>query len=272
MNDEERAAARRIFDQIDYDRSGTVDFEELGALVKNIEERRTMMNILDTGHCAAVTNEEWLSYLATTKLKEGEEWFRNFLLYIEKVAGKAVASAQAQAGERGEAPEAEERNAVDGGGDEATAQPFVGSPRSLSGLRSGTTRADKLEAIFGWIAGLQVNKGPCLLFLCYSLYNAFGWIAGLQAPYGTIDIHTLHQVALLKSEINPKKRQVELPIIHPRPPLFFQLFLDNPSPPTVVFSSSGACSSLTAAYGASVDRGQDHVSCSQDAGMQRNHR
>jgi len=215
--------------------------------VKNIEERRTMMNILDTGHCAAVTNEEWLSYLATTKLKEGEEWFRNFLLYIEKVAGKAVASAQAQAGERGEAPEAEERNAVDGGGDEATAQPFVGSPRSLSGLRSGTTRADKLEAIFGWIAGLQ-------------------------APYGTIDIHTLHQVALLKSEINPKKRQVELPIIHPRPPLFFQLFLDNPSPPTVVFSSSGACSSLTAAYGASVDRGQDHVSCSQDAGMQRNHR
>lgn len=173
----ERAQASRVFDLVDTDNNGAVTREELGSLLQDVEERQTMMTILDGDHDLTVTQEEWFLYLSTKKQNEGEEWFGDFLTFVDKVATKARREAGSTVNE---APE-ESRVVGDSSEEDATAQPFVGSPRSLSGLRAGSTRREKLEAIFDLIAGQE-------------------------PPYGTIDIHDLHEFASLKWECTPGKK------------------------------------------------------------------
>jgi len=67
--------------QVDLDGNGSVDFEELGALV-GATDRADMLTILDVDGNRKVTAAEWIAYMLRAKQINGEG-FGNFLSFAE---------------------------------------------------------------------------------------------------------------------------------------------------------------------------------------------
>ena len=57
LSAKESETAMRTFEMIDVHKTGYIDFEELGGLVRDVDERRTMMLILDADNNSTVSAE-----------------------------------------------------------------------------------------------------------------------------------------------------------------------------------------------------------------------
>ena len=89
LTEEEKVQGMKVFESLDSDGNGSLDYEELGAIVSS-GDRQAMLSALDADGNKKVSLSEWLLYLSKKKKEIGEETFGRYFAYIQGGADKTV--------------------------------------------------------------------------------------------------------------------------------------------------------------------------------------